>query len=191
MRGFLLLFAVPRVKPGMSRRNRDRRHGATLLEVILVLPIVLIAVLAIVEFGLLMANTQQLEMATRAGAMVSVETDLSSSQNGKVPPEVLNAITNSLQASKILGPEETIQGIGGVRIQHSYSANPDSDPAPVCTLTAGKPDDSVAITMANLPYVHITVSLPTTRLAPNVLRQLGIDLKDRVSSQSKLMRHEF
>jgi len=173
----------------MSRRNRDRRHGATLLEVILVLPIVLIAILAIVEFGLLFANLQQLEMATRAGALESVETSLPPS--GSVPAEVLDVINNSLRTSKILGPTETIEEVGGVWIQHSYNANPDSNSASSYTLTAGTPDGSVTTTDADRPYVHITVSLPTTRLAPNVLRQLGIDLQDRVSSQSMLLRHEF
>lgn len=173
----------------MSRRNRDRRHGATLLEVILVLPIVLIAVLAIVEFGLLLANGQQLELAARAGALESVETNLPPS--GAIPPEVLDVITESLRASKLLGPSETIEDVGGVHIQHSYDSNPNSNPAPLYTLTAGTLNDSATITMADRPYVHITVSLPTTRLAPNVLRQLGIDLQDRVSSQSKLLRHEL
>ncbi|MEX0794177.1 MAG: TadE family protein [Pirellulaceae bacterium] len=173
----------------MSRQNRDRRHGATLLEFILVLPILLIAVLAIVEFGQLFANLQQLELATRAGALESVETNLPPS--GPIPPEVLEVITESLRASKILGTSESIENVGGVRIQHSYDNNPNSNPAPPYTLTAGTPDTTVTITMANEPYVHITVSLPTTRLAPNVLRQLGIDLQDRVSSQSKLLRHEF
>jgi len=171
----------------MSKRKPDRRHGATLLEVILVLPIVLIAVLAIVEFGLLLANAQQLEMAARAGALESVETNLPPS--GPIPPEVLEVITESLRASKILGPSETIQGVGGVRIQHSFDNDPNNTTD--YTLTAGSLNDSVTVFPPNRTYVHITVSLPTTRLAPNVLRQLGIDLQDRVSSQSKLMRHEL
>lgn len=173
----------------MSRQKSDRRRGATLLEVILVLPIVLIAVLAIVEFGLLFSNSQQLEMAARAGGLASVETSLLSS--GTVPQSVVDVIDESLRASKILGPGETIEDVGGVRIQHSFGAEPNSSPLPNYTLTAGEPTDPVMFEVPTRPYVHITVSLPTTRLAPNVLLQFGIDLQDRVSSQSKLFRHEL
>ena len=58
---------VAATTPELSRR------GITTIEIILTLPIFIIAVMAIVELGLLVSNEQIVEMSSRAGTQVASE----------------------------------------------------------------------------------------------------------------------
>ena len=72
----------------VARRTRTRRPGAVHLELIVSLLVFMIGLLAIVEFGLVTTNLQQVALASRQGAEVAANTaNLWSA--GNVPTEVV------------------------------------------------------------------------------------------------------
>ena len=80
---------MPKNQP-QGRLNAQQRRGGVVLELILGLPLLVIPLLAVVEYAVLMSNQQQVEMATRAGALTATQLVLPAS--GSVPTEVLDAI---------------------------------------------------------------------------------------------------
>mgnify|MGYP000873921391 CR=1 FL=1 len=81
------------------RRPRLRRAGAITLELIIMLPVWLIMLGAIVQFGLLIGNRQQVALASRVGAEEASRTNLPS--GGGVPLNVVHVVEQQLQSSGI------------------------------------------------------------------------------------------
>ena len=83
--------------PLRFRLGRCRRHnvrpGAVLVEFILAFPVLLIALLAVIEFGLVQLNLQQVALASRVGAEEASQTATATlSGSGAVPANILAAI---------------------------------------------------------------------------------------------------
>ena len=166
---------------------RQCRAIAT-LEVIVTLPIFLIALLAIVEFGLLWTNEQNVAMASRAGAQVASRLTFIP-LSGPVPTDVENAIAaelNKIGVSKY-----------HLRLEHNidFANNPNGTLTPVVltTTSAGGPTNCPApapITLSpNRRYLRVTVCVATTSLTPNLLAMFGADLSNRISNESTTRRY--
>ena len=165
-------------------RARSRRRGVVTLEIILVLPIFLIVLMAIVEFGLLFSNEQMVESASRAGTQVASRL-LVFPASGAVPAEVETAVSRELAKIGVTNYR--------IRMEHNIDlAAPLLTMAPVVltTTTAGGPTSvpsPPAIALSpNRPYVRVTVYVWTTHLTPNLLDMYGVDLSNRVSNQTKI-----
>jgi Flp pilus assembly protein TadG len=148
------------------------------LELILMLPVWLIALLAIVEYGQIMANLQQVALASRVGAEEASQTpSLPTSPGAPVPANVLSAIEQQLASS----------GISGCRVILEHNVG-----GPV-TLTSGTCDQCVP-PATPLPldrqYVRVTVCVPLAELAPNLLALFGFDIADCLAQQSTTFRYE-
>ena len=168
-------------------RARSRRRGVVTLEIILVLPIFLIGLMAIAEFGLLFSNEQMVETASRAGAQVASRLVVIPS-TGTVPAEVETAVSREL--SKIGVTDYSI------RLEHNINFAPPpltKTPVVLTTTTAGGPTNSPAppsiVLTPDRRYVRVTVSVWTTHLTPNLLNTYGVDLSHRVSEQTKTRRY--
>src|SRR5262245_26711928 len=81
--------------PAQRRKLRHKPSGAVVLEVLLALPLVLIALLAIIEFGLLWSNMQAVEMAARSGSQVATRYPVLPN-GGAVPADVVTAVADEL-----------------------------------------------------------------------------------------------
>ena len=57
----------------VRQNERRRRTGSTVVELIVAFPIMVIALFALAEFGLLLTNQQRLEAASRMGALLASE----------------------------------------------------------------------------------------------------------------------
>lgn len=163
------------------------RRGITAIEIILTLPIFIIAVMAIVELGLLVSNEQIVEMSSRAGSQVASKLATIPS-SGAVPASVQAAVARELTQ------------IGAtryhVRLEHNINfaggAGATMAPVVLTTVTAGgppsfQPPPSVTLT-PNRRYVRVTVCVYSTELTPNLLHNFGVDLSTRVSDQTTLRR---
>lgn len=194
--GYVLRCVITRSRFRRVRASRVR--GAAVLELILVLPLMLIALMAIVEFGLLYSNEQNVEMSSRAGVQVASRLTTISSTNGDpVPTDVVTAVAAEL--AKI--------GVIDYRIRLEHNIDFETDPLPTLAtpvvLTTTSTDgptscpDPPAITLSpNRRYVRVTVcvysSAPTattTGLTPNLLETFGIDMSIRVSQQTTTRRY--
>ena len=167
-------------------RGRPRRRGAVTLELILTLPIWLILLLAIIEFGQLLSNQQQVALAGRVGAEEASQTpDLPISPGVPVPANVLDAIDQQLASSGISACH--------VRLQHNVvPAAPPVFEAPI-ELSAGDCDcrEPDAALPSAREYVRVTVGVRLTQLTPNLLRMFGFDVSDRIVQQTTTFRYEL
>ncbi|MBA2117894.1 TadE/TadG family type IV pilus assembly protein [Bremerella alba] len=173
----------------MVQFRKSKRRAASLLEIIIGLPIVLVLLLAVVQFGLLQSNQQTLKMASRAGAMVAAELVIDGTENN--PHEaIVDAIDEVLRHGGILAFDESIETVG--RVQLNYSVY---DPS---TMTVLKSElfftercDPPATIYPNYHYVQVTICIPTTRLAPNAMACFGVDYSGRDVMMTSLFRHEL
>jgi Flp pilus assembly protein TadG len=179
----------------LSRGVRRKRSGAVVLEILLALPFVLIALLAIIEFGLLWSNMQGVEMAARSGAQVATRFP-TLPNGGNVPADVLDAVADEL--ARI--------GVTDFRVQltHNVAYTPNPAIGPVVTLDSAVgsglssvPSPPAVSLSPNRMYVQITVFVNTvggsspTGLAPNLLKVFGVDLENRVSQASEVRRYAY
>ncbi len=167
----------PRIR---QKLGRGSRQGAVVLELILTLPIWLIALLAIIQFGEVYANRQQVALASRVGAEEASETaTLSTTNTGDpVPMGVLDAINDQLASSDISFCKVVLEhnvGLLSTTLQ-SGSCNCPVPGAPF-------PTDG--------RYVRVTVFTEMTQVTPNLLRTFGFDVSDRVLHHTTTFRHEL
>ncbi len=158
-----------------------KRRGVVTLEVILAIPIFVIALMPIVQFGLLFANQQYVAEATRAGTQVASEL---TTIGGVVPAQVQTAVARELSrigvsnftirlehnidfsvSPAVIGPTVVLQSVTG------------SGPSPIIAPPA------VVVTRR---YVRVSVYVRSTELTPNLLSTYGFDLSTRASQETTL-----
>jgi Flp pilus assembly protein TadG len=132
------------------------------LELLLSLPIWLIGLLAVIEFGNLFSNLQQVALASRVGAEVAARTPALAS-GGSIPSTVLTAINDQLAAANITPSEVILEHNAG----GTYAKLVDGDSS-----FAGPSQQTLP---AAGTYVRVTVCVPATGLTPNVLQSFGFD----------------
>lgn len=170
-------------RKAVRRHQRPHeRDGSVTLEFLLVLPVLLIVLLAAVEFGMFFANMQQVALACRVGAEAASQTGgLPSS--GHVPTNITDAISHQLESSGIT--------YGAVILEHNVNGATETLTTPD-PLTS--PCDPPAAPLPPAPYgrlsVRITICVPMTELAPNCLALCGFDLTGRCAKCSTTFRYE-
>ncbi len=70
----------------MNRYKSRARRGGITLEFLLAFPVLLIGLLAVIQFGVFFANTQQIALASRVGAEYASQVHLPNRQQYGVPP---------------------------------------------------------------------------------------------------------
>ncbi len=144
-----------------SRANRLRNcRGAIVLELLLALPIWLIGLLAIVEFGELVTRLQQVALASRVGAELASETAaLSTTPGDPVPSAILDVIDQQMQSAGMSQCK--------VYLQHNVGVG-----AGTVTLVSGTctvPEPPLPAPLPPGEFVRITVCAEATELTPNLL----------------------
>lgn len=161
--------------------RRHRRAGVT-LELVLSFPVLLIAFLAAIQFGMLFSKNQQLALASRIGALAASQSLALTPVNGPVPPSILLPITRQMN----------LMGVSsfGVLIEHN-ATNP-MPMAPIL-LASGTP----AATQPSTPlpvngrYVRVTVCVKVTQIAPDLLGLFGLDISTDNAQQTSVFRYEL
>lgn len=142
------------------RRLSSNRHAAVTLEMIIALPIFLIFLAGIIEFGLIQANSQQVALASRIGARLAAETaGLSPATTAATATSIRTEIDRQLQSAK-LGASAS----QGVTLRHTVLGG--------AVATDGTcPDPTTPAMPTNA--VRVTVSVPLSSLTPNLLNVFG------------------
>lgn len=167
----------------LNQSTRNRR-GVITLEVILLLPILVILLLAVIEFGLIMAAAQHVEAASRLGAKLAAEsTNLplfnapSTMDNLKERvDQYLNTAGYTDACQVIL--EHNVSGMGNP-LQFNPLGSPCSctpEPGPIGSLPSGS--------------VRVTVCLSLSGNVPNALDMFGFDISNRTVRQSVVWVYE-
>lgn len=157
------------------------------LELILMLPVWIVLLLAVIEFGMLIASRQQVALASRVGAEEASETAglWSIPPGSPVPPNVLAMISQQLASSDISACR--------VILEHNLTS-PGFPPSAVpVVLSSGACDCPVPSPPPSAPraYVRVTVYVALTELAPNLLSNFGFDISDKFIKHSTTFRHEL
>jgi hypothetical protein len=154
-----------------------RRGGAVLVEFLLVMPILLVALAGVIEYGLILSNLQQVALASRVGAKVASE---------QPTPLDITAIHAAVdQQLKSAG----FSGACRVILQHNV---PGGGPSPQTTgacdcnmpLTPGTP----ATTHGR--FVRVTVCVELSELTPDLLDFFGFSVAGRLVEETTTYRWE-
>ncbi len=151
-----------------------------MLELIVMLPIWLIVMGAIILFGLLIGNRQQVALAARVGAEEASRTaglDLTSDSQ-PVPENVVRVVEQQLLSS---GIEQCL-----ITLEHNLAEGPVLMGSGTCDC----PTVDTALPQYR-EYVRVTVYVPATELTPNVLRFFGFDISERIIRNATTFRHEL
>jgi hypothetical protein len=173
-----------RIRRSLPRSSRRNHRGVITLEVILLLPILVILLLAVIEFALIMAAAQHVEAASRLGAKLAAETNNlplfnapSTMDNLKERvDQYLNTAGYTDSCQVIL--EHNVMGMG-----NPAQFNPLGSPCS-CTPEPGP--------IGSLPFgsVRVTVCLALSGNVPNVLDMFGFDISNRTVRQSVVWIYE-
>ena len=162
------------------------RHGAVTLELILTLPIWLIFLLAVIEFGQILANQQQVALASRVGVEEASQTaDLPLRDGRPVPDNVIDAIDQQLASS----------GISACRVILEHNVVPTAPSGITTPVTASSGTCRHDPPAAELPparqYVRVTVAVPLTELTPDLLGVFGLDISEKTLQHTTTFRYEL
>jgi Flp pilus assembly protein TadG len=170
--------------PARRRRRffRQRRRAGVVLELIVSLPVLLIAFLAILQFGLFFAGLQQLALASREGAQAAAQYAGLPTSNGPVPASIMQAVGRQLEGSGIT--------TYGVLVEHNVDT-----PTPVSPILLASGSPTCMAPATPLPtsgqYVRVTVCVNLTDISPDLLGMFGFSMVGREAQQTSTFRYEM
>jgi hypothetical protein len=157
-----------------SAAPHGRRTGAVTLELLLALPVLIIAIIAIVQFGLFFTNMQQVALACRVGAEEASQTP-GLPHSGDVPANVVSIILKQLENSCIAPCAIILEhNQGGMEHTLRCDFDNDGDLLPDC------PDCEPPASPIPLSTARVTICIALTELIPNCLAAWGFDISDEV-----------
>lgn len=164
------------------RSTPRRRGGGVTLELILNLPIWIIVLLAVIQFGQLLSNLQQVALASRVGAEEAAQTaSLPTTDAQLAASDIVVAVEDCLQTAQIIDGSTdwcmVLEHNDGGTSTLTYSSS-----GGACSCVPG-PAPVVPNT-----YVRVTVCVPFTAVAPNLLGAYGLSfLSNDVQQQTTFM----
>ena len=162
--------------------SKQLRRAVVTLELILGLPILIIFVFAVIEFGLIFAAIDQVAYASRFGAKLA-------SEQG-VPFSVGSLRTEIDQYLQTAGLQT---GACRVILQHNVmlgGMSPQSSSPGMGSCDCTAPTDNLP-TMTGTDFVRVTVCVPLKDNVPDLLCGFGFSLEDCVIEQTTTFRYEL
>lgn len=164
-----------------SLPQRPLRRAVVVVELILMLPVLLVFLAALIEFGLILANTKVVALASRTGARIAAET----STPGL--PSSISTIRNGVDSVLATAQMSSCRVI----LEHNVplgGASPLIDGPCNCSAPS-----SPALPVANggaLRAVRVTVCVELSELTPNLLAAFGFSTATRTVTESTLYPYE-
>lgn len=174
-----------------QQSRRDRRAAVITVELLLSLPILLITLAAVLEFGLIYAVSQKVAYASRFAARLASEEprtsldDLNTAGGG-------NRLRTSV--NRFLSTAEITTGACSVIFEHNAclanQSQTDTDGsgcncgAPATALPAGPPPSG------NAEYVRVTVCVPLIGNVPDLVSSFGFSIAGFTIEHSTVFRYE-
>ena len=151
----------------MKRMSRyPRRTAAVTLELIVGLPVFLIFLAGIIEFGLIQANSQQVSQSSRLGAKLAAEfPNLDPGNTAAAAAQIRLEVDRQLQNAGL-----GLTGSDGVTLRHTVAGGGEA--------TNGTCSDPL---FPSMPFsaVRVTVRVPLPNMTPNLLNVFGFSIAGR------------
>jgi len=131
------------------------------------LPVLIILAVAVIEFGLLLGNMKQVAAAARHGAVIAAEdadVDTNISQSAS---DARDAVDRLLETANF-GADAS----SGLTLRRNFSGDASN--------TQGTCDDPTTPSMPSFDAVRVSVCVPVTKLAPDLLSSFGFSISSRV-----------
>lgn len=168
-----------------------RRRGLIIVELVISLPIIVIFLAAVIEFGLIIVGLQQVSLASRMGAKVAAEDfDLSIGGNSPVVVARVQTAVDRVLATGGIGDSSGSGNSCTVQLRHNVPPDP-----PDQVYTAGGSCPCTPPT-TNIPptappyYVRVTVCVELSKLSPNFLRTFGFDIANKYAEHTTTYPYE-
>ena len=141
---------------------RQRRGGALTVELVLTLPLLLVVLLAVIQFSMLLISSQAVSVAASVGVRQASLPSAGASS-------VSSAVFQSLTGWKFQGDAEVVIYVNGV----SEASSPGT------------------LAMANTgDLVSVTVNVPSIEASPDLLNLIGFSIADQTLTATYVMRRE-
>lgn len=153
-----------------TRRTALQRCGVIVVELILTFPVLLVLMLAVIEFSLIIINVQQVSQAARMGAKIAAETP---GLGGFTDPPLTNTTATAIRAAvnrQLFTAGFGISSARGVTLRHTVNAGYQA--------TDGLAADPILPVMPN-NAVRVTVSVNLSELTPDLLGTFGYSTSDQ------------
>jgi len=160
------------------------RRGVVALEFLLLFPLLVILLLAVVEFGLIMAAAKHVEAAGRLGAKTAAETgNLAVFNNPNTTDNLKDRVDQYLNTAGYTESCQVILEHAVTGVPNPIQHDPPSCPCP-CNAEIGP--------TASIPEqaVRVTVCLEMTGNIPNCLSTFGFDISGCTIQQSVVWVYE-
>ncbi len=153
--------------PRSTRMTKQtRRRGVVVLELILSLPLLVIFLGAVTEFGLILANMKQVKFASRTGAKVAAETTgLNPANTAMVVATIRTVVDRQLETAGF-----GANASAGVRLQHTVGGIGSAESG-TCA------EQNIPAIPADSVRVVVCVELST--LTPDFLSSFGFSVAGR------------
>ncbi len=186
----MMIRTLRRTTPRTNRRfvaiGKRRRSAAIVVELICVCPVLIVLLLAVVEFGCIFASMKQVAYASRFGAKKAAEAPriTLSNLNMSGVGTLRNDINRYLRTVGI--PK------GACRVILEHNACGIANPQQVDDPSSDSCDCSVPShsTPTTGEYVRVTVCVNLTDACPDLLGAFGFSLDDRVITETTVFRYE-
>lgn len=153
-----------------------RRSGSITVELLLNLPIWMLLVLAVAQFGELSCKMQYVSLASRVGADAAAETP-ALPDSGGVPAGIVDAVQRQLAASHM--------ACSRILLEHNLGKTP------VALVTGNGAGLPAHPPLAPGRYVRLTVFVRPDAILPNFLGAVGVELWSRALVQSTTVRYRL
>lgn len=180
---------------GTANRQREQsnRRGAVVFEALLWLPVFLIALSAVIEFGMVLNGLHAVKLAARAGAKYAAELDAGAIGSSDAVEDVQEVVDRVLSSSGYHSCQVRLEYITSC----ASSGNSMTGFSPSCvTCTAcpscSQPSLPLAPTLAQVPkgMVRVTVCVNVKEMTPDLLGWVGASISDRVAQYSVAFPYE-
>lgn len=158
--------------------SRCGQRGAVAVELIIMFPVLLIFLAAVVEFGLILAGTKQVALASRNGAKLAA-------QSGTLDALAVNGIRNSINrqlATAGFGNSATT----GITVQHNVGGSLTAVSDGTCPAPMNPPLPS-----GDHEAVRVTVCVDLSQLTPDLLGTFGFPTTGKTVEMSTTVAYEL
>ena len=164
--------------------RRLRRSAVIIFELIVSLPILLIFLAAVVEFGVIFVGIKQVALASRAGAKVAAEAGgLNTAMTSSVAMSARDAADRQLETAGF-GPDAS----AGLTLRHNVSGGGVSTQGNCADPTF--PALPSALPTSGSGHVRVTVCIDVSKLAPDLLSMLGFSIAGFSVEETSTYPHE-